>query len=108
MARAKTIPGTASRPGYEPGKGFPDPNAKPKSTTGGRDTHYPSGSGDGAVCGKKPSAAALYDSVNPTCEWCAHYLAKAKGVTAARHPEAYRRQEAADQAAAAAETHDEG
>lgn len=75
----------AERPGYEPAKGFPDPQTPPSPRTGAI-THYPHAMG--AVCNVRPipTSAGSYDPVDPTCPTCAQWLRSAKAVTAAQHP----------------------
>jgi len=91
-------------PGHEPLKGFPDPT-DPKGLAAPRprslnDTHYPHA--QGPVCNLRPTPtkASAYDSENPTCPTCAQWLQAARKVTAARHPEAFRRSVVKAQAAA--------
>lgn len=79
--KAKPI---ARAPGYEPAKGFPDPNAPkpPPVPPVGYHTHLPAG--NGPVCGFRPTPtdAKFYDPVDPTCPPCAAWLAAAKRNTA--------------------------
>ena len=97
MATKKTT-NRGPRPGYEPAKGFPDPQHTPEPG-GGNLTHYPHA--QGPVCGKRPTPtrAASYSTTDPTCPTCAHYLNEAKKVTAFRHPDAAARQLERDRAA---------
>jgi hypothetical protein len=77
-------------PGYEPARGFPDPNFKapPATRDTGAITHLPQS--NGTVCNllPPPTDASAYDPIAPTCPPCANYLKETKKVTAARHPEA--------------------
>ena len=74
------------RPGYEPAKGFPDPEAPAPTPRGTQVTHYPHSMG--AVCNVRPvpTNAGSYDPINPTCEKCAAWLRSAKQQTRAAHP----------------------
>ena len=89
MGRRAVAP--PQRPGYEPAKGFPDPQAPPPPTYPaiGYYTHEPHS--NGAACGvyPPPNDAKFYDPVAPTCPKCAAYLAAKQAVTRARHPEAF-------------------
>jgi hypothetical protein len=73
------------RPGYEPAKGFPDPEAPPPPRTG-QLTHYPHTMG--AVCNVRPvpTNAGSYDPISPSCPACANWLRAAKAQTRAAHP----------------------
>ena len=60
-----------SRPGFQPAKGFPDPQA-PKPPGPGTVTHMPSR--NGTVCGMKLSHASNYaHPERPTCTTCGNY-----------------------------------
>jgi hypothetical protein len=73
-------------PGHEPLlSGRPDPIAPPLAP---HITHLPAGGGVGAACPVQPvpTHASEYDASNPTCKWCANYLAKTIASTKARFP----------------------
>jgi hypothetical protein len=75
-------------PGFEPAKqGRPDPIAPP---THPRMTHAPAGGGIGALCPVQPipTHASEYDAENPTCPWCANYVAKVKAASKRTAPPA--------------------
>lgn len=74
-------------PGYEPAKGFPDPNfqREPAPKPGGAVTHYPHRNGPACGATPVPTSAASYSHTAPTCNWCAQYLADVKKVTAEQH-----------------------
>lgn len=77
------------RPGYEPAKGFADPDVTPGAgPRDGRVTHYVNGGGNGTICNRRPvpTLAADYDNEDPSCPECANWLAAARRNTAARHP----------------------
>lgn len=93
-----------TRPGFEPAKGFPDPENPPEVV--GRYTHFPHS--NGAVCNTRPvpTNAGDYDPVNPTCPWCAKWLASAKAVTRARYP--WSQEQAQAEATSSSSSSDEG
>lgn len=73
-----------SRPGFEPSRGFPDPNVVRDAAPVGQVTHYPNR--DRTVCGLVLTDAAAYDTVNPTCTTCGTWLAHAIRATQALQP----------------------
>ena len=89
MAAARNVPARGT-PGFEPAKGFPDPNFKREpeaKPAAGVVTHLPAR--EGAACGVRPvpTQAASYSPTQPTCAWCAAYLAACKKMTAEQHGE---------------------
>ncbi len=59
------------REGYEPAKGFPDPEAPKGPPAGTLITHMPHA--NGTVCGRKETKAGAYTLDRPTCEKCRRY-----------------------------------
>lgn len=59
------------RPGFEPAKGFPDPESPRTPSLSGMVTHMPHT--NGTVCGRKETKAASYTTEAPTCAKCLAY-----------------------------------
>ncbi len=85
-----------SRAGYEPAKGFPDPEDPRPPPAAGILTHRPGASG-GPACPPHvrgnvvPTSAESYIDIHdpaamPTCPWCARYHQAVTDDTARRYP----------------------
>lgn len=91
MAAARNVPAPRRTPGYEPARGFPDPNFKrePEAPPAeGKVTHLPHRNGPACGATPVPTSAADYSPTHPTCAWCANYLKETQKATAAMYPSA--------------------